>query len=194
MSNIKDHHASERSELNLKSRYVESSSEDETFTETSPSSAANVSEDNTDGKRPLFNRLARPPYLKPKAESRLDEPTKLNSPVQQEEASSPHEDKPKPRSVRRRNLKPPPGHENSTRHEPSDESNKNKRAELAMPPGRVSSLPAEPSSHSQASTGPARATSFQPNMMSSAARVHPKLPLDYDELAARIAAFGGKQG
>ncbi|XP_062089376.1 uncharacterized protein LOC133795921 isoform X2 [Humulus lupulus] len=204
MSNIKDHHTSERSELNLKSRYVQSSSEDETFTDfshderkTSSSSAGSVSEDDTDGKRPFYYRLARPPYLKPKSESSLDEPTKLNSPVQQEEASTPHEDKPKPRSVRRRNLKPPPGHESSSRQEsdknPPYESNKNKRPELAMPPGRVSSLPAVPSSLAQASIGPARATSFQPDMKSSAAHVHPKLPPDYDEFAARIAALRGKQ-
>ncbi|KAM6585816.1 hypothetical protein CsatB_012818 [Cannabis sativa] len=207
-SNVNEYHGSnqrkeeafpKRSELSFKSRHsnVQSSSEEDTFTDfsqderkTSSSSAGSVSEDDTDGKKPFFYRLARPPYLKPKS----DEPTtKLNNPVQQEEASSPHvntavvEDKPKPRSVRRRNLKPPPGHETSK------ESNMNKRPELAMPPGRVSSLPAEPSSPGEAHMGPARATSFQPDMMSSTAHVHPKLPPDYEEFAARIAALRGKQ-
>lgn len=239
-SNLKDYNESEGSQLNLKSHrtWQQSNSEDETFTDfsqddrkTSSSSAGSVSEDDADSKRPFYHSIARPPYLKPKPESSLDEPTKLKSHLDQDESSSLHEnpvveDKPKPRSVRRRNLKPPPGDEGSSKQEsmpglrtmkandgePRDEeekmidrllmhfsnkrspyeSNRSKKPELAMPPGRVSSLPPEPLSPAEATKGPARATSLQPEMLSTAGHVHPKLPPDFDEFAARVAAFRGK--
>lgn len=242
MSNLKDCNASsEGSELNLKPHRgrVQSSSEDETVTDFSQdesktsSSSASVSEDDADSKKPFYYRLVPPPYLKPKPQSSLDhEPKKLNSHVGQEEASTTlHEnpvveDKPKPRSVRQRNLKPPPGYDSSSKQEPRPglrtmkgddkdpkddeekmidgllmhlsnkrspyESNRSKKPELATPPGRVSSLPTEPSSPAEASKGPARATSFQPEMLSKSGHVHPKLPPDFDEFTARIAALRGK--
>ncbi|PON86405.1 Vacuolar protein sorting-associated protein [Trema orientale] len=236
MSNLSDHTASEGKSHRGR---VQSSSEDETFTDfsqderkTSSSSAGSVSEDDADSKRPFYQRLARPPYLKPKPDqSGLDVPTKLNSHVDQVVQSNLQEnqvveDKPKPRSVRRRNLKPPPGYESSSKQEPrpglrtinandSDprdeeekmidgllmhfsnkrspyESNRSKKPELALPPGRLSSLPPEPLSPAVATRAPARAASLEPEILSTAGHVHPKLPPDYDEFAARIAALRGK--
>lgn len=257
MSNKKNYTASEECETDHTSRHIktvsrdryklQSSSEDETITDfsqnelkTSSSSTGSVSEDDADSKRPFYHKLIRPPYLRPKPERSVEEPPKPNAHFDQVEANDLHddpveEDKPKPRSVRQRNLKPPPGYnENSggtkqegrralrvmnygdsrdeeekmidgllmhysnkrSPHEYGEsntsKSNRSRKPGLATPPGRVSSLPPEPTSAQVPQRGHARAVSLQPEMLSTAGHVHPKLPADYDELAARIAALRGK--
>ncbi|KAJ7951793.1 putative Regulator of Vps4 activity in the MVB pathway protein [Quillaja saponaria] len=101
---------------------LQSSSEDETSTDMSSqdgpktSSVGSVSEDEVDNKKAFYYRFIPPPYLKSKPdknESNLEKPTK-SAPLAERESNQDHnepvvEDKPKPRSVRRRNLKPPPG-------------------------------------------------------------------------------------
>lgn len=80
---------------------------------TSSSRVGSVSEDEVEKERPLNYKFIPPPYLKKKADkhksSSEEPPTKLKGSVEMEAAQ--HiggpvvEDKPKPRSVRRRNLK-----------------------------------------------------------------------------------------
>ncbi|XP_021674391.2 uncharacterized protein LOC110660280 isoform X1 [Hevea brasiliensis] len=76
------------------------------------SSAGSVSEDEVDSKKPFY-RFVNPPYVKPKVEkeeSKIEEPPKLTGNVLAEDDLV-SEANPKTRSVRRRPLKPPPGHE-----------------------------------------------------------------------------------
>ncbi|XP_008228522.1 PREDICTED: uncharacterized protein LOC103327924 [Prunus mume] len=108
-------------------------SEDETTTDVSQdapkycsSSVGSTSGDEADNKTPFYSKFAPPPYYKPKPErkeSSFEEPTKLNSHVETDHHNdvSVGEDDPKPRSVRRKNLKPPPGRENLDRNDPRDE-------------------------------------------------------------------------
>lgn len=252
-SNMKNYAASEETKVDLISRHsknvsrdrykLQSSSEDETITDFSKdsrktSSSSAGSEDDPDSIKPSYHKVIRPPYLKLKPERSLAEPPKLNGHFDQEEANNLQDDpgeenKQKPRSVRQRNLKPPPGYNgnssgakqetrrslrNMNNNDPRDEEEKkidgllmhysNKKSpyqhgesntsrhnrsktELANPPGRVSSFPLDPTSPA-ATRGPQRATSLQPETLSGANHVHPKLPADYDDLAARIAALRGK--
>uniref|UniRef100_A0A5B7ARF7 Putative Regulator of Vps4 activity in the MVB pathway protein n=1 Tax=Davidia involucrata TaxID=16924 RepID=A0A5B7ARF7_DAVIN len=96
-------------------------------------SVNNVSREEVDDKMPFYHRLIPPPYIKPKVsknETSLEVPptdsgregtghAKLNGHVDGEvednhdQDNSVGETKPKPRSVRRRCLKPPPGHDNT---------------------------------------------------------------------------------
>ncbi|KAM7255531.1 hypothetical protein ACFE04_008429 [Oxalis oulophora] len=85
-----------------------------------------------------------------------------------------------PRSVRRKNLKPPPGRENINYASVA-------KYEMPLCPARSASLPLE--SEYEPCLKPARASSLEPEML-GAGHVHPKLP-DYDDLAARIAALNG---
>ncbi|PIA65057.1 hypothetical protein AQUCO_00100498v1 [Aquilegia coerulea] len=63
--------------------------------------------------------------------------------------------------------------------------------EPVPPPSRAISLPSEPITPTEKDRAPARATSFQPEMLNQGAHVHPRLP-DYDDLAARFAALKGR--
>ncbi|KAF5189569.1 Regulator of vps4 activity in the mvb pathway protein [Thalictrum thalictroides] len=64
-------------------------------------------------------------------------------------------------------------------------------SEPVPPPSRAISLPPEPLTPTEKDKTPARATSFQPEMLNQGAHVHPRLP-DYDDLAARFAALRGR--
>ncbi|KAJ9190150.1 hypothetical protein P3X46_001378 [Hevea brasiliensis] len=78
------------------------------------SSVGSVSEDEVDSKKPFYYRFIPSPYVKPKVEkeeSKIEEPRKSTGNVLDEDDLI-SEAKPKPRSVRRRPLKPLPGHEN----------------------------------------------------------------------------------
>ncbi|GLT62180.1 hypothetical protein SLA2020_348370 [Shorea laevis] len=214
----------------------------------SSSRVASVSVDEVEKERPLTYKFIPPPYLKKKAEknkSSSDEPppTKLNGNVDMEAAQHiggpVDEDKPKPRSVRRKNLKPQEDAKEGlrTKHavdgDPRDdeerklddhlmqysekqspfESGKTKaylkpppsqqrdheygeyrrnriKSGSDVPPARAASFPSEPTLP-EATKKHVRATSLQPEMLSMAGHVHPKLP-EYDELAARIAALKGR--
>ncbi|KAJ6963480.1 hypothetical protein NC652_001948 [Populus alba x Populus x berolinensis] len=110
---------------------LQSSSEDEVFsvsrrdstnqdtTLASSSSVGSVSEDEVDSKKPISYRFTPPPYRRTtvEKESKIEEPLKSSDKIAAEEANhaddSTNETKPKPRSVRRRPLKPPPGHTDS---------------------------------------------------------------------------------
>lgn len=81
----------------------------------SSNSEFNVAEENTDDKKLFYNRFAPPPYTKSKA----GETEKSSSEVPSADGEDKHHrddsvgeeaNKPKPRSVRRRPLKPPPDH------------------------------------------------------------------------------------
>ncbi|XP_065633235.1 uncharacterized protein LOC112006440 isoform X2 [Quercus suber] len=85
----------------------------------SSSLVGSVSKDEVDDERPFYYKYTTPPYLKTKYEKdeiSSEEPTKLKGHIDKEAAQHiDHpvvEDKPKPRSVRSRNLKPPPGRSN----------------------------------------------------------------------------------
>ncbi|XP_011007592.1 PREDICTED: DNA (cytosine-5)-methyltransferase 1-like [Populus euphratica] len=109
---------------------LQSSSEDDVFsvsrrdstdqdtTLASSSSVGSVSEDEVDSKKPISYRFTTPPYRRTivEKESKIEEPLKSSDKIAAEEANhaddSTNETKPKPRSVRRRPLKPPPGHTN----------------------------------------------------------------------------------
>lgn len=121
------------------------------------------------------------------------------------------EDKPKPRSVRRRTFKPPQGRDadesddeerrmdgllmhysnkrspyesGQPKANPKPSSHQSTEPELAAnPPARASSMPPETTSATEPKYVHARANSLQ-----TAGHVHPKLP-EYDELAARFAAL-----
>ena len=108
---------------------LQSSSEDEVFTVSrrdstdqdsllaSSSSVGSVSEDEEDSKKPIPYRFIPPPYRRTtiEKESKIEETPQPNDKIAVEEANHPYdsikEPKPKPRSVRRRPLKPQPGHE-----------------------------------------------------------------------------------
>ncbi|XP_042491804.1 uncharacterized protein LOC122071508 [Macadamia integrifolia] len=89
-----------------------------------------------------------------------------------------------------RGLKAPPTNDTasstsrSSAHRSRDEAHLN--TGLSSPLARAASLPPDPPTPTEGRTGPARASSFQPD--GQAGHVHPKLP-EYDDLAARIAAL-----
>ncbi|XP_021298595.1 uncharacterized protein LOC110427410 [Herrania umbratica] len=101
---------------------LHSSSEDElsdkVFPNTGSTSVESVSEDNIENRKPFYYRFMPPPYVRPslgKEKSSTEEPTTPSDNTDNEKNSkwddSVGESKPKPRSVRRRPLKPPPGRE-----------------------------------------------------------------------------------
>lgn len=220
-SNIKEHYnyrASKGSEADSY-KLQSSSSKDETSTSStdisidarkkSSSSIGSVSQDEVDSKKPFNLKFIPPPYLKPKSSERKDNSLEEPSPAE----------KPKPKSVRRRSMKPPPGHEAngsdeeerimdgllmhySKKRSPyesgkpksnpksSAQQKDDEHVKMGIPPARASSMPPETTAASEAKHGHTRATSLQPGMLSTSAHVHPKLP-EYDDLAARIAALRG---
>uniref|UniRef100_A0A5B7ARV9 Putative Regulator of Vps4 activity in the MVB pathway protein n=1 Tax=Davidia involucrata TaxID=16924 RepID=A0A5B7ARV9_DAVIN len=232
-------------------------------------SVKSVSQGEVEDKMPFYHKLIPPPYIKPivsKNETSSEVPpadsggegtgtghTNLNGHVDGENNnnSSVGEAKPKPRSVRRRPLKPPPGHDDDTgsgsvkgdemrkmnsngmKQEDADQGLKDeeerkmdrllmhystkqsryghgKVEEALKPPpsqeaiagtsnamtrknrdgrtARATSFPLEQTSPTEATKGPARASSFQPDMLNANGHVHPKL-LDYDDFVARLAAL-----
>lgn len=199
---------------NRNDRYrMPSSSEDEMTTDlskNSSSSVGSVSEDEAEIKRPLSYKFLTPPYHIKKAdkkESSPVEPGKFKSHVDEEEARCVNEpvieDKPKPKSVRRRNLKPPPGYDvteidssgkkqEDARQESDGEYRRRNRttSDLDAPLARAASTPLELTSN-ESTKRHVRASSLQSEMLSTAGHVHPKLP-EYDELAARVAALRGR--
>ncbi|KDP37221.1 hypothetical protein JCGZ_06277 [Jatropha curcas] len=77
----------------------------------SSSSVGSVSEDEVESKKPLYYKFVPPPYVKQNVEKeagKIEEPAKPTGHTD----DSVNDAKPKPRSVRRRHLQPPPGHEN----------------------------------------------------------------------------------
>ncbi|KAK9281429.1 hypothetical protein L1049_004331 [Liquidambar formosana] len=84
-------------------------------------SATSVSQEEADNRKPFYNRFVPPPYVKPKPGkygTSLETPP-ADSDCNETPADTHHHhdsvdeaDKPKPRSVRRRNLNQPPGREN----------------------------------------------------------------------------------
>ncbi|KAA8540420.1 hypothetical protein F0562_024661 [Nyssa sinensis] len=82
-------------------------------------------------------------------------------------------------------LKPPPAHQTAV-----DSSKATRQKSKDGHPARATSFPLEPTSPIEATKGPARASSFEPNMLNLAGHVHPKLP-DYDDFVARFAALRG---
>ncbi|XP_050217059.1 uncharacterized protein LOC126667947 isoform X1 [Mercurialis annua] len=78
-------------------------------------------------------------------------------------------------------------------HKSSRNISQDKHEEVSemLPPPRSISLPREQTTQSEATKVFARAASFQPERSTPAKHVHPKLP-DYDDLAARFAAFKGR--
>ncbi|KAE7997438.1 hypothetical protein FH972_002076 [Carpinus fangiana] len=222
-----------------------SSSEEEGTTDlsqdglkTSSRTVGSVSTDEVEKETPLHYKLIPPPYLKKKADKNKSSPeepsTKLEVNVDMEAAQHTGgpvvEDKPKPRSVRRRNLKlqpdavdsdsrdaeerkldghlmqynkkqsplesgktktylkPPPSQQRD--HEYGEYRRNRIKSDSDVPPVRTASLPLEPTLP-EATKKHARTTSLQPEMLSMAGHVHPKLP-EYDDLAARIAALKGR--
>ncbi|KAF8393350.1 hypothetical protein HHK36_021593 [Tetracentron sinense] len=94
-----------------------------------------------------------------------------------------------PRKVRSKLKGPPSLHVPAYDGEsPCYEGRDHLNSELRPSPVRALSLPPEQTTLTEAARGPARATSFQPDMLNPAGHVHPKLP-DYDDLAARFAAL-----
>eukprot|EP00258_Populus_trichocarpa_P037859 XP_024453878.1 uncharacterized protein LOC112326991 [Populus trichocarpa] len=116
----------------------------------SSSSVGSVSEDEVDGKKPIPYRFIPPPYRRTiiEKESKIEETPQPNDKIAVEEANnaddSIKETKPKPRSVRRRPLKPQPGHENFGSIE----------RPLKPPPGRerVGSIESDESARTKSST------------------------------------------
>lgn len=206
----------------------------------SDSVTSSSEEEVNDDKRHFSYSSIPPPYTRPnvsKTNSSSDVPPigsdaegvgprKLNEDLDEETKS-----KEKPRSVRSRPLKPPPGHDNIGGAK-GDEKLRKKKLEIdcqdksdeeermmdqlliryskKQPPyeaagkaeakqqrgqeyslrTRAASFPVEPTSPIEKTTGPARATSFQPDM-SNTGHGQPKL-LDYDDFVARLAALRGE--
>ncbi|KAJ7962983.1 putative Regulator of Vps4 activity in the MVB pathway protein [Quillaja saponaria] len=140
--------SSERKDSTDNGYRLQSSSEDETSTDMSSqdgpktSSVGSISEDEVDNKRPFYYKFIPPPYLKSKPEkdeSNLEKPTK-SAALAEKESNQDHnkpvvEDKPKPRSVRRRPLKPPPGFGNFSNSEGEKENSVGTNSEDAMQRG-----------------------------------------------------------
>ncbi|GFZ04154.1 hypothetical protein Acr_16g0007780 [Actinidia rufa] len=172
-----------------------------------------ISKEKAEKKRPFFYRFIPPPYTKPKA---AETEVKTNDPVEDNcnQDHSAGEAKPKPRSVRRRPLNPPPGCDegNGIKHgdaklglkivnEDEEESlmhdstkkfqqysvDADNRPTRNKGKARTMSLPEELTMPPETSKGHVRASSFQSDNW----HVHPKLP-DYDEFLARLAAFKGQ--
>ncbi|KAJ7003124.1 hypothetical protein NC653_008381 [Populus alba x Populus x berolinensis] len=116
----------------------------------SSSSVGSVSEDEVDSKKPLPYRFIPPPYRRTtiEKESKIEETPQPIDKIAAEEANHPDdsikETKPKPRSVRRRPLKPQPGHESFGSIE---------RPSLKPPPGRerVGSIESDESARTKSS-------------------------------------------
>ncbi|XP_068345394.1 uncharacterized protein [Pyrus communis] len=102
---------------------LQSSSEDETITDASQSapkysssSVGSTSADEADNNKMPFNsKFIPPPYYKPRPGKK--ESSHVEKETDQPSDASVGEDNTKPRSVRRRNLKPPPGRENLDRND-----------------------------------------------------------------------------
>ena len=241
-----DHNFHGRKDVNDDRHRMPSGSEEEGTTDlsqdglkTSSRTVGSVSTDEVEKETPLHYKLIPPPYLKKKADKHKSSPeepsTKLEVNVDMEAAQHTGgpvvEDKPKPRSVRRRNLKPQPDAVDSDSRDAEErkldghlmqqynkkqsplESGKTKtylkpppsqqrdheygeyrrnriKSDSDVPPVRTASLPLEPTLP-EATKKHVRTTSLQPEMLSMAGHVHPKLP-EYDDLAARIAALKGR--
>ncbi|XVF26737.1 hypothetical protein REPUB_Repub14bG0044200 [Reevesia pubescens] len=130
LSNMHENRRPKRNETDLTSRgrkkdtddkyKLHSSSEgevtDQDIPKTSSTSDESVSEDGTENRKPLYYRFIPPPYVRPslgKEKSSTEEPTTPSDNTDNEKNNkwndSAGESKPKPRSVRRRPLKQPPG-------------------------------------------------------------------------------------
>ena len=179
----------------------------------SSSSLGSISEDEIEVKKPSSYWLVPPPYLKQrtnKGETNSKKTTDSNhdyhEPVMQE--------KPMPRSSRRRPLKAIPtqhdtvsdsktydaakldsGGNNSAKGEAyvsqqaEYDTGQNRRRTRSYVRG--TSLPPEPTTSVETSSGRSRSISLGSEMKGGAGMVHPNLP-DYDDLAARLRAFGGR--
>lgn len=163
------------------------------------SSLENVSDDNeeTEVKKPFTSKFAPPPYIREnKFESNLNKTT----------SESPTAEKPKPRSVRRRPLKPPPN-ENTVKDfsKTGDGFEEKMVDELLMhysekqPPYEydkeqnkrpIKSISQRDMSKVETLQGRGRTTSLVPEMLrtKTTKHVHPSLP-EYDDLSARLAAL-----
>ncbi|CAL5199876.1 unnamed protein product [Lathyrus oleraceus] len=163
------------------------------------SSLENVSDDNeeTEVKKPFTSKFAPPPYIREnKFESNLNKTT----------SESPTAEKPKPRSVRRRPLKPPPN-ENTVKDfsKTGDGFEEKMVDELLMhysekqPPYEsdkeqnkrpIKSISQRDMSKVETLQGRGRTTSLVPEMLrtKTTRHVHPSLP-EYDDLSARLAAL-----
>lgn len=193
-------------------------------------------EEVNDDKRHFSYSSIPPPYTRPnvsKTNSSSDVlpigsdaegvgPRKLNDDLDEETKY-----KEKPRSVRSRPLKSPPGHNNiggakgdeklrkkkleidcqdksdeeermmdqllihySKKQPPYEAEAKQQRGQEYSLGTRAASFPVETTSPIEKTTGPARATSLQPDM-SNSGHGQPKL-LDYDDFVARLAALRGE--
>ncbi|XWS20309.1 hypothetical protein CRYUN_Cryun31cG0089500 [Craigia yunnanensis] len=131
LSNMHEYRRPKRNETDLTPRgrkedtddkyKLHSSSESEVTDQDIPkttSSVESVSEDGIENKKPFYYRFVPPPYVRPslgEEKSNTEEPTTPSDNTDNEKNikwnNSAGESKPKPRSVRRRPLKPPPGRE-----------------------------------------------------------------------------------
>ncbi|XWS16361.1 hypothetical protein CRYUN_Cryun34aG0079200 [Craigia yunnanensis] len=132
LSNMHEYRRPKRNETDLTShrrkedtddKYkLQSSSEsevtDQDIPKTSSASVESVSEDGIENRRPLYYRFIPPPNVRPslgKEKGSTEQPTTPSDNTNNEKNNkwndSAGESKPKPRSVRRRPLKPPPGRE-----------------------------------------------------------------------------------
>ncbi|XVE88910.1 hypothetical protein DITRI_Ditri19aG0106800 [Diplodiscus trichospermus] len=124
LSNMHEDRRPKKIETDLTSLRIKdsSSSEDEVTDQdipnTTTTSDESVSGDGTEKEKPFYNRFVPPPYVRPalgKEKSSAEEPltrsNDIDSVKNNKHNDSTGESKPKSRSVRRRPLKPPPGHE-----------------------------------------------------------------------------------
>ncbi|KAJ6715218.1 IST1 FAMILY MEMBER [Salix viminalis] len=181
------------------------------------SSVGSISEDEADSRKPVSYRFIPPPYRRAPAEkqSKIEEPLKSSDEIAAEEANHPDDStKPKPRSVRRRPLKPPPGHEDFggferplkpppgreredgeekvvdgfLRHDSKNESPRDAGKSMRHR-NAISELPLPPGRETRPRESGAQNDAA--TRLGRAVSAHPKLP-DYDELAARIADLKGR--
>ncbi|XP_023514654.1 uncharacterized protein LOC111778886 [Cucurbita pepo subsp. pepo] len=180
------------------------------------------SEDEVEDQTPFYLRVIRPPYLKTKPTNKetMEEARKATNQVENDERNKQQpeptlEEKPKPKSVRRRNVKLQPTMEikidnvGNSGNDMSSSRNKGKEAmkgegdddeeEEKMLDGLLMHYSKKKPSHesnevravslSIDSTEPTELTELEnKHHIRTNSFVHPKLP-DYDELAARFAAL-----
>ncbi|KAJ6308884.1 hypothetical protein OIU76_018470 [Salix suchowensis] len=195
-------------------------STDQDTTLASSSSVGSISEDEADSRKPVSYRFIPPPYRRTAAEkqSKIEEPLKSSDEIAAEEANHPDDStKPKPRSVRRRPLKPPPGHEDFgsamkqeepgrgfrifqtedgeekvvdgfLRHDSKNDSPRD-AGKSTRHRNAISELPLPPGRGTRPRESGAQIDAA--TGLGRAVSAHPKLP-DYDELAARIADLKGR--